>query len=201
MQIHFFLTHYYRRGSEPFRSLSSLPEADALRIMQDLYIEGSAIWQRFRDPLGYLRARRQTEGWLRQAFIAKGGQPTLDYPIYFVIGSPKWVQRVADPLTLATTTEIQVPLSIFKETEISFTYPDSMVSRAMEIEKDPGYYQPGYHGNVFTRSEILAIIAQKGLPDEGWETDVPDTLAHYIEAQAWNHAPLTKFLQTTTQRP
>jgi hypothetical protein len=190
------LTHFYRRGTQPFRSLSGLPEAEALRIMQDLYVEGSAIWERFKDPLDYLQSRRQTEAWLHQAFIAKGGKPAMDYPIYFVIGSPKWMQRVADPLTLATTAEIKVPFSIFKETEISFTYPDSMVSLYMESIKDPACYQPEYHGKLFTQSEILAIVAKKGLPDQGWETKVPDRLAHYIEAQAWTRAPLTEWLQT-----
>jgi hypothetical protein len=196
--VMFYLTHYYRKGTEPFRSLSALPDVDAVRIMADLYVEGSAIWERFKDPYEYLQARRQTERWLCSEFIARGGAPQEAYPIYMVVGRPKWIERVADAATLATTAEIQVPLSIFSECDISFTYPDSMVTLLMKSQKNPEYYQPGYHGVLFTLPEILAIIRSKGLPDEGWETDVPSTLAHYIEAQVWN---CKKLIEYTNSRP
>ena len=65
----------------------------------------------------------------------------------------------------------------------------------LKQEKNPAHYQPGYHGEVFTRSEIFAIIEEKGMPGEGWETKVPDYLAHYIEAQVWNHQVLLAYKQ------
>jgi hypothetical protein len=187
------LTHYYRRGREPFQSLSALPDKEAIRKMQELYVEGSAMWERFKDPAQYLQIRRQIEQWLREEFIAKGGNPQESCPIYMVIGNPKWTAKVADMATLAVTAEMQIPLSIFNESDVSFTYPDSMVSWLLANEKNPAYYQPGYHGQVFNLSEIRSIIAQKGMPDEGWETNVPASLAHYIEAQVWNQEPLREY--------
>jgi hypothetical protein len=56
-----YLIHYYRTGSQPFRSLSAIPEANAIEIMQALYVPGSVIWERFKDPADYLQGRRQTE--------------------------------------------------------------------------------------------------------------------------------------------
>jgi hypothetical protein len=64
----------------------------------------------------------------------------------------------------------------------------------IENLKNPEFYQPDYHGKLFTLAEMRAIVAEKGLPDEGWETRVPDDLAHYIEAQVWNRQPLLEFL-------
>jgi hypothetical protein len=189
-----FLTHIYRRGAEPFQSLSALSDEEALPIMKSLYLAESAYWGRFEDPLAYLHARRQTENWLRQAFIAKGGKPQLPYPIYFMVGNPPWLERAADPATVASTTRIEVPVSILAEGDISFTYPDSMVTLLLEHLKDPEIYQPDYHGKLFTLSEMRAIVAVKGMPDEGWETRAPDHLAHYIEAQVWNRKPLLKFM-------
>jgi hypothetical protein len=196
-----FLTHIYRRGAEPFQSLSALCDQEALPIMKSLYVAGSAYWGRFEDPLEYLRARRLTESWLRQAFIAKGGKPQQDYPIYFMVGNPPWLERAADPATIASTARIQVPVSIFDECDVSFTYPDSMVTLLMEDLKDPKIYQPDYHGKLFTLSEMRAIVAIKGLPDEGWETRAPDHLAHYIEAQVWNRKPLVEFMQQRNEPP
>ena len=112
-----------------------------------------------------------------------------------MVGNPPWLDRVADPATIASTEKIQVPISIFDETDISFTYPDSMVTLLLENLKNPEFYQPDYHGKLFTLAEIQEIVARKGLPDQGWETKVPEDLAHYLEAQVWNHKPLERFLQ------
>jgi hypothetical protein len=185
-----FLIHFYKRGSEPFRSLSSLPDAEASQIMKDLYIEGSIFWERFKDPAWYLQARRQTEGWLRREFIAKGGEPREEYPIYMVLGLSLWVERHADPATLATTEQISVPLALFGEGDISFTYPDSMVTSLVAYLKDPSYYLPDLHGKVFTLSEMRAILEIRGSPDRGWGLTLPDHLANYVEAQVWNREPL-----------
>ena len=161
--------------------------------MQELYIEGSVFWERFKDPGEYLRLRRQTEGWLRQAFIAKGGAPRDAYPIYLVLGMSKWLQTSLDPATAATTVEIHVPLSLFKECELSFTYPDSMVSYLIAQEKGSKYYLPEYHGKVFTLPEIRSIIEANGLPGEKWGTNLPPDLANYIEAQVWNREALMEY--------
>ena len=88
-----------------------------------------------------------------------------------------------------------MPVSIFDEGDISFTYPDSMVTLLMENLQNPEFYQPDYHGKLFTLPEIRRIVAEKGLPDEGWETSVPDHLAHYIEAQVWNRGPLLEYMR------
>ena len=195
-----FLIHFYRKGSRPFRSLSALPEAEAVSTMKSLYVEGAVFWERFKDPYEYLCIRREVEKHLWSKFKEKGGCPQNDYPIYLVLGRPKWTMMVADAATLATTEEIQVPLSVLKEEEVSFTYPDSMVSALMVRQKDPGYYEPEYHGKVFTLKEMQQIIRKKGLPGEGWETHMPGHLAHYIEAQVWNQSTLNDYLTGFTTR-
>jgi hypothetical protein len=190
------LIHFYRRGTEPFQSLSALPDSEAMQVMADFYVEEAIIWERFKDPTQYLRARRQVEQWLYKEFVAKGGDPQESYPIYMVLGRSRWLLRMADAATLATTAEIQVPLSIFRECDVSFTYPDSMVSWLLEKQKPPKYYLPDYHGKLFTLSEIRSIIESNGLPGEGWGTNLPDHLANYIEAQVWNHKPLLEYKVT-----
>jgi hypothetical protein len=53
---------------------------------------------------------------------------------------------------------------------------------------------------LFTLPEILTIIQACGLPDEGWETNVPSSLAHYIEAQVWNRSKLIEFKNSLALR-
>ena len=42
---------------------------------------------------------------------------------------------MADAATLATTAEMQIPLPILRECDVSFTYPDSMISHYSCSEK------------------------------------------------------------------
>lgn len=186
-----YLTHYYRRGTPPFRSLSPLKDEEAVPIMQALYDE-TVFGARFKDPLGYLQARRQTEQWVRAQFIAKGGRPQADYPVYMVLGSSRWIESHAPELE---HTEIRIPLFAFAEEEVSFTYPDSMISHWFERDRPAAYYLPEVHGKVFTRTEILALVALRGIPEEAWETNLPPDLAPYIEAQVWNPLPLRAYAQ------
>lgn len=187
-----YLTYYYTKGTEPFRSLSALSDGDAIRIMEALYVEfkDSILFDRFKEPARYLEDRRQTEHWVREAFIAKGGTPREIYPVSMVLGASAWItQRAPDP---AQHGEIRIPLSVLEEGDVSFTFPDSMVSRWFGLEKPEPYYLPAYHGKVFTRSEILAIVGERGLPEETWDVHLPDNLGAYIEAQVWNHEALRK---------
>jgi hypothetical protein len=185
-----YLTHYYTRGTPPFRSLSTLSDEEALTLMQALYDE-TVFGVRFKDPLQYLRDRRRTEQWVRAEFSAKGGQPQELYPIYMVLGSSPWIEQAAPDAP--GHGEIRIPLSIFQEGDVSFTYPDSMLSRWFSTDQPAEHYQPAYHGKIFTRTEILAIVAARGLPEDGWEPRLPDHLAPYIEAQVWNRQPLVAY--------
>ena len=94
-----YLVHFYKRDGEPFQSLSALPDAEAIRIMQSLYVEGSVFWERFKDPAWYLQARRQIEQWMVAQFIAKGGAPRMQHPIYLVLGWTKWLRKGPDATT------------------------------------------------------------------------------------------------------
>lgn len=188
-----YLVHLYKNNTEPFRTLSSLPEEDAIRIMQGLYTAGSIFWERFEDPAGYLRLRKQIEQHVREAFIAKGGMPREPHPIYMAFGRTRWMLNSLDAVTLATTTEIEVPLSLFEECDISFTYPDSMVSFLLAKETEAEYYLPDYYGKVFTLSEIRSIVESNGLPGEKWGANLPSSMPNYIEVQVWNHEPLLEY--------
>ena len=187
------LFHYFRKGFAPFQSLSGLPETEALRIMEALYVPGSVLWQRFGNPAEYIGLRRQVERDLCQQFKRIGGQPRQDFPIYLVVGRPRWVYASVDPVTMQTTDEIRVPLAILDEDEVSFTYPDSMYCSFMRhMNLDPGI-DPKYDGKVFTLKEIEGLIISDGLPGQGWKPDLPAHLSRYIEAQVWNQEALAEY--------
>jgi hypothetical protein len=133
---------------------------------------------------------------VRAEFIAKGGQPQDAYPVYMVLGSSPWLVKHSPDADAHV--EIRIPLSAFQEGDVSFTYPDSMISLWFARDKPAEYYLSDYHGKIFTRSEILSIIDAHGLPEEDWKTNLPDDLAPYIEAQVWNRKLLLEYEKQIT---
>ena len=88
--------------------------------------------------------------------------------------------------------EIRIPLDVLSAADVSFTFPDSMVSRWLADEKLPAYYRPEFHGIVFTLPEILSLVEKHGLPEENWEVALPPDTGSYIEAQVWNRELLLR---------
>jgi hypothetical protein len=194
-----YLTYYYDNRDVPFRTLSSLPDVDAVQIMNRLHAEypDAILFDRFKDPAWYLQARRRTEQWVRSEFIASGGRPESDHPVSLVLGSSAWIANHA-PGSPSSHGEIQIPLSEFDPCDVSFTFPDSMVSFWLGNEKPPAYYLPDYHGRVFTREEILLIVETRGMPEENWTLTLPPDTGAYIKAQVWNRSVLDSRLARPT---
>ena len=192
-----YLTHYYNVDKGPFQSLSALSDEEAIKIMKTL-CDDTPFGERFKNPIQYLKIRKDTEQWVRESFVANGGKPKDKFPIPMVLGSSKWLVEIAPDRDKHG--EIRIPLCAFTDFDVSFTYPDSMISRWFGLEKPVEYYQADLHGKVFTRSEILALIENKGMPEEDWDTQLPRDLAPYIEAQVWNHQLLLEFEKQMSQR-
>jgi hypothetical protein len=189
------LIHIYRKGSQPFRSLSALSNEAAIEFMRGLYVEGSVFWERFKDPADYLQERRMTEAWLYREFVARGGSPQQEFPIYLIFGWSKWLQNGADARTLETTDKLEVPLAKLREDQLSFTYPDSMIMGWMAKQNAGRYNLSEFHGKVFRLSEMRAIVEARGLPGEQWGNDLPAEVPNYIEAQVWNREALVEYYE------
>jgi hypothetical protein len=175
------LTHYHHKADRPFQSLSALTDAAALGVIAHLQQRSGAVYRRFRDPVQYLQQRRSTERWLREEFIRQGGQPTSEYPHYFVVGRSSWIEAGFE----GEYGMVQLPIEAFSIGQVSFTYPDSMISDWLRSQTDQAFYHPEYHGQVFGLSEIREVIARLGLPGEVWKSDVMQKHDLFIEAQVW----------------
>jgi hypothetical protein len=175
------LTHYYHRDDQPFQSLSSLPKGEALNVISKLSSRTGAVYDRFRHPQKYLQRRQETETWVRAEFIHKGGRPITPYPQYFVVERAVWIEEGFN----GQSNCIQIPLSAFSPEQVSFTYPDSMISYWLRDQTNEVFYRPEYHGQVFRLSEICQIINRFGIPHEEWRTNKAREWDLFIEAQVW----------------
>jgi hypothetical protein len=179
------LTHYHHKNDDPFQNLSSLTDEEALSVISNLRDREGLVYHRFRNPEEYLKQRRETENWVRQEFIKKGGQPASVYPHYFVIERARWIEAGYNGESLA----LQFPVSAFQPEQVSFTYPDSMISYWLKSQTDQVFYRPEYHGQVFVLNEIMEAIDVFGVPSEEWQTEETRKYDLFIEAQVWASIP------------
>jgi hypothetical protein len=61
-----------------------------------------------------------------------------------------------------------------------------MVSHWLQSQCRQIFHHPEYHEQVFTLTEIERIIAQFGIPDREWQTDITRKYDLFIEAQVWD---------------
>lgn len=106
----------------------------------------------------------------------------MPHPKYFSVGPALWIEEGYNEQSKT----VQLLLSSVPATQVSFTYPDSMVSYWLRTQTDQRFYQSAYHGQVFTVGEIFDIIEHFGLPSEVWRTDPTRKHDIFIEAQLWS---------------
>ncbi len=178
------LTHYYHRDDPPFQTLSALSEPAALAVISRLRLSDRTgkVYRRFRYPQRYLRDRRNTEHWLKQSLIQADIQPVNPYPQYFVIGKSTWIEEGFEN----KSRKIEIPLSAFEAQQITFTYPDSMISYWLQTQTDKAFYHSEYHGKIFTTTEIVAAIAKNDWLDDLWKTEETRKYDIFVEAQVWD---------------
>jgi len=185
------LTHYYRSVSGPFRTLSDLSSDLAAGVINHLSQQ---------EPLPrrlvtshYLPRRRQIEQTMRNQFAGKRGRPIRDIPHYMVLGT--WSHWKKDDGFHSVT----IPLSAFAPEIISFTYPDSWVSFAGEMLSGEPLPRFPYHGQVYCLGELESLVQEHGLPGERWRTEEERRMETYIEAQIWDDAAISKFMDDLTR--
>ncbi len=102
-----------------------------------------------------------------------------------MIERARWIEAGYNGESLA----LQFPVSDFQPEQVSFTYPDSMISYWLKSQADPVFYRPEYHGQVFVLSEINKTIDAFGIPGEEWQTEETRKYDLFIEAQVWASIP------------
>ena len=157
-----YIVHYSR--GEPFRTLTSVPEAQWSQTLPTLNEDNAWGLARFKD-LTYLSQRLEVEKQMRANFLLKGGKPILLNPIYCFLG------RNAKFEESPKNRGYKISLKDISENAISFTYGDSMLSLHEENRRLSGpRYQHELCGQIFSLEELGLLAADSGL---------------HMEAQLW----------------
>jgi len=182
------LFYYYKKSLQPFRSMMELSNAEVNEFMRANLPEESFF---HKNPERYIKRRRETESWLHQAFCSMGGEPSTFYPIYMTLGRASYIESQG-----IYTEYLQLPLSLFSEKNISFTYPDSYVSRWL-AETQNDYFNSEIHGKIFTLLDLSRLLSDETVHNDAWRS-TGRKYDFFIEAQIWDTEPLNRFL---TKKP
>jgi hypothetical protein len=187
-----YLTHYYFDVRHPFRSISTLPDDEALSVMKPLASD-DLFGIRFKNPEQYLKDRKDTETWLRSSFIAKGKKPADSHPLYLIVGDSEWIEEKN-----IFKMKISVPVDILSDNDVSFTFPDSMFSLMFSKDKTKEYIEH-LHGIVFTLSEMNELLNGILKPGDNFsernKARNEYIISPYIEAQVWNRKLIFDYLE------
>jgi len=168
MSIPDFIVHYSR--GEPFLSLSALPQEELSGVLQHLDETNAWGLARFSDP-EYLARRRLVEQRVRDEFIAKGGKPQLNHPIYFFLGRNDHFEKHPD------NRSHPVRLRDLPPDSVSFTYGDSMFSLNEDYRKlKADGYLSDLCPHVYTLEELPGLFSHA-------DFQRPNRLP--VEAQLW----------------
>ena len=179
-QIPNFISHYYERDIGAFKSMTDNGHKKAKEIFSALKQTGKSAKSKFPDS--YIDLRKEVETWLQAEFIKRGGQPKRQNPIYTILGTCDWLLDWYENGAKET-----LLLSTLEGKQVSFTYPDSMISYQLFSQKEDigiKYDMKEHYGRVYLLDELHDTISKYGLPKGELRNGRPD-FDMYIEMQIW----------------
>jgi hypothetical protein len=189
-----YLYRYFKRGTNPFGSISGLADSEVVVFMKENFPNHEWFHA---NPERWMTKRRRIEKWLLDEFVRRGGEPKTRHPCYFTFGKSGFLKKSG-----SFDAQIEIPLSSFSAKNISFTYPDSFFSDWLSRNRAHKLYNDELNGRIFTMDEILDLSAQGKIPqDVRIETAYGYEFEFYIEAQVWDYEILDNCMESRSGEP
>ncbi len=166
-----YIVNYRNPSCAPLQSITRLPEAEAFALAKMLSAnhQGTAFG-RFADFVHYYPKRIRTERWLYEHFLALGGEPATEHPLYFVLQGSEYLNGWFDNGSVT-----KLPLAAIDAKHVSFTLGDSMSKMDKPERRDP-----------FLKDSLFERIGHSG----GVDRFLREIKAqyNYVEVQLWQDA-------------
>ena len=164
------IIHYYFPGTDPWKNIMNLPEEEAFakaKELADAHPEDPSFG-RFADFANYYPTRKETDAYVHDRFVEKGGRPELLHPFSFTLLECEYLRK-----WFSEGEKLVLDLNDIPEDQISFTIGDSCAQ-----------YGWGDRPKVLTKKELLQKIHACG---GSVETFLKDSLGRfaYVEVHVW----------------
>ena len=117
-----YITHYFYPGTDPWENIMNLPEQEAFRVAAELAAShpDTTSFYRFADFKNYYPNRKRADEYVRNAYVALGGNPRLLHPYSFVLTECEYLKDWFN-----SSDRIVLNLSDIPDDMVSFTLGDS----------------------------------------------------------------------------
>ena len=165
----FLITHYYYKGTDPWKNIMLLSEERAFETAKMLSAAHPDMqcFGRFADFDNYYPLRKAADEEVRRQFIICGGKPRLEHPYSFVLGECEYLKKWYGDCEI-----LHIPLKDISEDIISFTAGDSCARLQREGAVE-----------VMTKSDLSVRIDKAGGIEQYMKNIAPYA---YIEVQLWD---------------
>ena len=165
-----YITHYYYPGTDPWKNIMLLPEAEAFRVAEELAEAhpDTTSFGRFADFENYYPLRKKADEYVRTRFIEAGGRPLLLHPYSFTLMECEYLRK-----WLSGGEKLVLLLDEIPDDQISFTIGDSCAQITNGVEPE-----------VLTREMLLCRIRNSGDSVEVFFNESLGKFA-YVEVQLW----------------
>ena len=165
-----YIVHYYYPGTDPWKNIMLLPEAEAFKTAEELAKNHpyTTSFGRFADFKNYYPARKKADAYVRKRFIEAGGKPVLFHPYSFTLMECEYLRQ-----WFSNGEKLVFHLADIPDDQISFTIGDSCAQIANGAEPE-----------VMTKKMLLERIHDCG---DSVETFLNESLGRfaYVEVQLW----------------
>lgn len=166
-----YIVNYCSPDCMPLKSITQLYETKAFEFAKELSINNSGTsFNRFGNDFKYYYPKRiRTEEWLYDRFVALGGKPMTQHPVYFVVNGSDYLNEWFGGGRIT-----KLLLNDIDSKDISFTFGDSMSKMDKPERKDP-----------FLKETLFGLIEKYDSNIDLFINDICRGF-NYIEAQLWN---------------
>ena len=165
-----YISHYYFQGTDPWKNIMLLPEDEAFRVAKELAAAhpDTTSFGRFADFENYYPARKKTDEYVRECFVALGGKPELLHPYSFTLMECEYLRK-----WFSDGEKLVLDLDEIPDDQISFTIGDSCAQITNGIEPE-----------VLTKEMLKKRIRDHG---DSVDSFLKGSLGRfaYVEVQLW----------------
>ena len=177
-----YLKHYTHINNEPLKSITQLPEKEALSLAIKHRDESPCVaHSRFgsvstfnENFLGYYNARKNVEEVLYERFIELGGKPQIKNPYYFFVNDWGLMHKdlIQNEIDRGAAHIIEIRLQDIDISDVSFFLGDTMTAGNSNEPND-----------IFLKDKLIEEITSHNGFDNYFDSIKSKYL--YIEAHLW----------------
>jgi len=164
------IVHYYFPGTDPWKNIMNLPEKEAFAKAEDLAKAhpDESSFGRFADFPNYYPTRKETDQYVHDRFVEKGGKPELQHPFSFTLLECEYLRK-----WFSEGEKLVLDLEDIPDDQFSCTIGDSCAQ-----------YGWGDRPEVLTKTELFQKIHSSGGSVEALMKEYQGKFA-YVEVHVW----------------